>query len=360
MKVWYLEGYVGRRRNMQRIRLSSFPFQVGRQGGLDLVLDSESVSRVHAEIDAQEEVIRVRDLGSTNGTYVNRERVQDGASVHSGDIIHFGDEEFRLFADERATSFHRKVTHPAMSPLPDKLPTGTREFQELLRDGRIRAEYQPIVARADGERHGWEILGRGTHPELSESPGVLFRIAESLGLEVELSELMRRTGIEEAYRVARSATCFTNIHPAEMVDPGRLLQGVEQLCHDHESARLVVEIHEAAVADQDVLRRFNKQVHERNGLIAYDDFGRGQARLVELADVPPDYVKLDMDLIRDIDHASLPRRRMVRMLTEFARDHGILVIAEGPNSDEEVQFCEELKVDFFQSFRFGKPGPLSP
>lgn len=360
MKVWYLEGYMGRRRDMQRIRLGPFPFQVGRQAGLELVLDSASVSRVHAEIATDGESIRVRDLGSTNGTYVNRARVEEDALIQSGDIVHFGDEEFRLVADEKAAGFRHNMTQPGISALSGNLPAGVREFQELLQDGGITAEYQPIVARVGHGRHGWEILGRGTHPELSESPGELFRIAESLGLEVELSELMRRTGVEAIHRFDAAATCFTNIHPSEMTDPERLLQGLDDLYDRYRSLTLVVEIHEAAITDPDGLRRFNSRLRQRNGLVAYDDFGRGQARLVELADVPPDYVKLDVDLIRDIERASPAKKRMVRMLTEFARDHGIRVIAEGPNTDGEVQFCDELEVDFLQSYRFGKPGPLLP
>lgn len=359
MKVWYLEGYLGDRRGLQRIRLGSFPFQVGRQEGLGLVLDSASISRVHAEIDREGECMRLRDLGSTNGTFVNRERIDKGTHIRSGDIIHFGAEEFRLLADEKASGLYQKMTHPGISKLPENLPAGALELQQLLVNGHIEAQYQPIVSCSDHTRHGWEILGRGTHPELLESPGALFRIAESMDLEVELSELMRRAGVKEAHRVDPSATYFINIHPSELADPERLLRGLDLLYSDYGGITLVVEIHEAAVANRDMLQRLGEHLHGRGGMIAYDDFGRGQARLVELADSPPDYVKLDMDLIRDIDRASPARKQMVRMLTEFAHDHRILVIAEGPNSDGEVHFCEELEMDFVQSFRFGRPGSLN-
>ena len=73
----------------------------------------------------------------------------------------------------------------------------------------------------------------------------------------------------------------------------------------------------------------------RNGLnelgvgLAYDDFGAGQARLVELTEVPPDYVKFDKELVQDVHKSSAKHLNIVRMLVSFASNEGIHAIAEG-------------------------------
>ena len=71
---------------LQRVPLSPLPFRIGRQAGLELALPSYVVSKVHAEIYLQDGHLRVRDLGSRNGTFVNRKTVQD-AAVAEGDVL---------------------------------------------------------------------------------------------------------------------------------------------------------------------------------------------------------------------------------------------------------------------------------
>ena len=71
------------------------PFRIGRSLGLELTLPSQSVSKRHAEFQDEKDMLRLRDLESTNGTFVNRKRVSE-ALVREGDIIHFAGFEFRL------------------------------------------------------------------------------------------------------------------------------------------------------------------------------------------------------------------------------------------------------------------------
>ena len=80
---------------LRRVTLSTFPFRVGRQAGLELVLPSYVVSKVHAEIYQREGQLRIRDLGSRNGTFVNRKTITD-TDVAEDDVIQIGDFQFRL------------------------------------------------------------------------------------------------------------------------------------------------------------------------------------------------------------------------------------------------------------------------
>ncbi len=358
MKVWFLEGYIGARDQLQRIRLSHFPFRIGRQEGLSMVLDHNGISRLHAEIDQEGERLYVTDLNSTNGTYVNRELISGRQPIADGDILHVADKEFRLLSESKTTGYNMMLTREGILDLPEDLPKGSRELQELLMQSQVTALYQPIVDRRNHTVHAYEMLGRGDHPSLSEAPLDLFRIAESLDMEVHLSELFRHVGVELAHAGDPDGCYFTNIHPNEMRDPDRLLTYMEEIRANYPKLALVLEVHEAAVANRQVLQRVRDRLREADIGIAYDDFGTGQARLVELAEVPPDYVKLDISLMRDIDSAPPGKQQMVRMLVNYAREMNIQVIAEGINSDAEAKFCDDLKIDLLQGFRYGRPETL--
>lgn len=358
VKVWFLEGFVGSHESLSRVRVASFPFRVGRQEGLSLVLDASGISRVHAEIEQDETGLWLTDLNSTNGSYVNRQPVSGRQRLQSGDIVHFADLEFRIVSEAKTTGHNLKLTQQGILDLPENLPKGSRELQQLLIDNLVTAVYQPIVDRESHTLHAYEMLGRGRHPQLAESPMELFRIAESMGVEVHLSELMRRVGVDLAALSEQDFPFFTNIHPHEMRDAERLLGAMESIREAFPDMSLVLEMHEAAVADRAMLQHVKDRMSDADIRVAYDDFGTGQARLVELAEVPPDYVKLDISLMREIDTAPPARQQMVRMLVNYAREMDIRIIAEGINSDGEAGFCDDLKIDLLQGYRYGRPEPL--
>ena len=93
--TWVLESRLGDDGSMQRTPLQPMPFRIGRAAGIELVLPSTHVSKAHAEIYTDGLTLRVRDLGSRNGTFLNRETVTD-SPLHDGDVLHVGDYEFRV------------------------------------------------------------------------------------------------------------------------------------------------------------------------------------------------------------------------------------------------------------------------
>ncbi|MEM9302787.1 MAG: EAL domain-containing protein [Pseudomonadota bacterium] len=355
MKVWFLEGLRGPRKTLQRVRLNSWPFAIGRDPMAELTLDSPGISRLHAQFEPRGDDLVLRDLGSTNGTYLNRERLSEPAVVESGDIVHFANEEFRAMVDERSTRTDLKMTMQGVTDLPADLPGGAARFHDMLLDGLMTAAFQPIITTGDRSVHAYEMLGRGIHPELPESPAELFRIAESLEREIELSELMRQAGTDLANEFDATGRFFTNIHPSELDDPDRLIGGLATIRQRHPSLRLILEIHEASITDRDRLAQLSAQLRELDIGIAYDDFGVGQSRLMELADVPPDYVKLDAELIEHPQLASEARHKLVKMITDYAAERGIKTIAEGVRGEDEVTYSASLKFDFMQGYALGHP-----
>lgn len=355
-RTWYLEGFIGESKALRRYAATEFPFRVGRQEGLQLTLDTAGVSRNHAEIIDGGAGLRLRDLGSTNGTYINRKRIQGEQPLAEGDIVHFADQEFRLILQSTSDRNDLNQTRAGIGGLSEKLPQGAREFQQLLLNANVMAVFQPIVDR-HGNIHAYEMLGRGTHEGLPVSPGELFKLAESLELEVHLSELFRRKALETAAELNPDAKYFFNIHPREAENLDKLLGGMEKMRKQFPQLKLVLEVHEAAVTEAAMIRQIRKTLNKLDIGLAFDDFGAGQARLVEITEVPPDYVKIDMALIRDIDTATEAKRQMIKMFQSFLHQLGIQVLAEGVASEGEAKTLISLDIDLYQGFWFGRPSP---
>ena len=90
---------------------------------------------------------------------------------------------------------------------------------------------------------------------------------------------------------------------------------------------------------------------------AYDDFGAGQARLLELADVPAHFIKFDMALIRDLHKASPRKRQLVANLVQMVLAAGSVPLAEGVECEEEAQACIDMGFQLIQGYLTGRPIP---
>ena len=110
------------------------------------------------------------------------------------------------------------------------------------------------------------------------------------------------------------------------------------------------------VSDVAGMRKLRDRLHALGIGLAYDDFGAGQSRLAELAEAPPDFLKLDMKLMRGIDQAPA-RQEIVGALTEISSRLGVRVLAEGIETIEEAECCRRLGCHWAQGFLFGRPAP---
>lgn len=354
----YLEHYPEPGGPPQRIVVEPLPFRIGRSPAAHHIIYSRQVSKEHTEIYPAGRDFRIRDLGSTNGTFINGQRVND-ASLVNGDIIHVAHKELRFAYEPIDTPLERDVfiTEPAASKLPSSIIRGSQHLREMLSDHLGRTVFQPIVYLDTGKIMGYEVLGRGDHPELSTSPAELFRLAGQCNLAVELSRMFRSVSVQDASRLPVKAHVFLNLHPQEMANDALIESLATLKAAFRDDQQLVLEVHEAVVTDLRTLRRLRERLSALGIGLAYDDFGAGQSRLKELAEVPPDFIKLDMSLIRGIEHASA-RQDLVQALTRVAADLGVQTIAEGIETPEEGRRCQALGCQLGQGFLFGRPQPL--
>lgn len=354
---WFLEGFDAAHGGAFRSAVRPLPFRIGRRGGLGLTLPVPAVSQEHAEIYGDGVGLWLRDLDSTNGTFLNRRRLESPALLQHGDILHFADQEFRLLLENppiEPEELGGTIQMPALN-LPQRMGFGAREIRELIETRAFTPLYQPIVELASGRAIAHEVLCRGNHPQLPSSPGELFALASAAKLENELSRSFRIAVASSLQLRHGPGLFFFNIHPSELLEPAGLLTSVREMAQVMAPESIVIEIHEAAVPDLARLREVAEGLGTLGCALAYDDFGAGEARLLELAEIPSQYVKFDLRLVRDLDKASVRRRTMVQALVEMAHEMGIRTLAEGLEREEEAQAAREVGFELGQGYHFGRP-----
>jgi EAL domain-containing protein (putative c-di-GMP-specific phosphodiesterase class I) len=345
-----------------RVPIEATPFRIGRGLGVDLVLHSPRISKHHCQIERRDDgVLVLRDLGSRNGTFLNGERVVGSRSLQEGDVLHIAHLELRYVKIMgKGNTFAADERTEAGAPTDDGVLAfyqATKDLFRILDGPAVRAVFQPIVTLQNERIVGYEALGRHTLPSLSFEVAELFRVAHERGKAEELASLMRTAALDEAPRLPDGdAHLFMNVHPAEMVQETYLreLERSRQALGD--SRVLVAEIHESAVADPATMRDLKARLKERGVELAYDDFGVGQSRLMEIAEAPPDYVKLDIALVHHIEQSDR-RQELVAALVKVMQEAGIAVVAEGIETARERDTCRALGCDLGQGFFFRHPLP---
>jgi len=367
MSTWYLEGNFGTDKVISKQALRDFPQTIGRNTDLAYAVQSPGVSKHHARLEERDGALWIVDLQSTNGTYVNRQLLDDTTCLYHGDVIHLGEAEFRVIDQGHLDSSLGLEEAPkndatvllSLAELSEHFPSGVHELEELIATKAVAMEFQPIVQGPNLETVGYEILGRGNFPNLARSPYELFKIAESTGLEVELSDLMRNTGVDIAVEYDLQGDIFVNTHPHEMKNPDQLLASLHQLRQRHPDLPLVFEVHEECVMDVDSLRAFKNELKRMSIRFAFDDFGVGQFRLMELTEAKPDIIKFDKILIAGIDKADEGRINLLRHLKQIASELSIQTLAECVENEAEYLVCKDLGFDLYQGYFFARPAPAS-
>jgi EAL domain-containing protein (putative c-di-GMP-specific phosphodiesterase class I) len=363
-KAWFLEGVASDGSRLTH-PLHTLPFRVGRDPANELSVDARGLSRQHAEFLAgpNGELV-LRDLDSTNGTYVNRERIKLPRALSENDVVHFGNAEFRLGL-ETATRMarapeddQRTMIVPAGNTLSQHFVQHEKEFLELLGGKGLTTAVQPIVDARTGALFAYELLGRSTHPGLPASPMHLFNLAALLGREAELSAAFRTHGIAAVAPRLQGTRLFVNSHPSETFADS-FFELLKALRGGPDAPKLVVEVHETAVMEVERMRELAARLDTIGVEFAYDDFGAGQARLNELGDVPPHFVKFDMGLLQGLHEASERKQKMVRDLVKLVLDLGSVPLAEGIELEAEAELCRSMGFQLIQGYLTGRPVPAN-
>jgi len=356
---WFEYYQVGSSRPIKQA-IGEFPYVMGRDESADFCVESSRVSRKHVMIDRQDEGFVLRDLESTNGTYVNGTRVTQTV-LQDGDVVVLADFEFTFFSGQpvRATAT-QVMTQPVAERVTDAhdLVIQVRRLHERLTHRSIGSAFQPIVRLESGEVYGFEAI-RATLDLPGES-----QQAESLidGTECRLTERMnqqhRLCAAEQAALFEDNVHLFFGLKVAEVsanFAPESLDRLVDVVAGRHQ---LVAEIPDTAVCDIPYFRQFIADLRQRGIEIAYGGFCTGPSQMAEWRSMAPDYLKLAPAVVRGIRRAS-GGWRMIQSLMDAARDLGCTIVAVGVDNESDAQCLRELGCAYAQGDYFGRPEPIT-
>jgi EAL domain-containing protein (putative c-di-GMP-specific phosphodiesterase class I) len=218
--------------------------------------------------------------------------------------------------------------------------------------GTVSVAYQPIFNALDQTLFAYEALMRSNEAELPDPQSVL-KAAERVDRLQELGSTMRGLA---ANGLAENAdtTLFVNLHPKDLTDEN-LYSPTAPLTLS--ASRVVLEITERASLEH--IRDLRERVARLRALgfrIALDDLGAGYAGLTSFTQLEPEFVKLDMELIRDI-HKQEIKRKIVRSMVELCHDMGKLIVAEGVETPDERNVLVDLECDLLQGYLLARPSP---
>jgi len=232
-----------------------------------------------------------------------------------------------------------------------------------MENGSYESWYQPIVSAGDSTRiEAHEALFRMRDEAGSIiPPNLLFRMAETSALLFSLDLVARRSAVETASLGGLGGKIFINFNPSSIYDPAYCLRTTAAAINELglKADDIVFEITETyRVTDKAHLKGILAFYRNAGFRVALDDIGSGWSGLSMLHDFAPDYVKIDMDLVRDV-HENRMKQTIVRHLIEIAKSNGIITIAEGIECEDEAQWLRSAGADLLQGFFFGKPAPLT-
>lgn len=234
----------------------------------------------------------------------------------------------------------------------DGLPCGDCGNDERL-PFKFSYAFQPIIDLRKREIFAHEALVRGPNGESAQS--VLSQITESN--RYRFDQACRVKAIKTAAQLKMSTTLSINFLPNAIYRPEVCIRTTLESARTHGFPinRIMFETFEGEhISDGKWLAEVFREYQRIGFLTAIDDFGAGYAGLDLLAEFQPDFIKLDIGMLRNIDKRR-PNQAIVRGVTRICEELGIGIIAEGIETTEECNFLEDLGVHLMQGFLFSEP-----
>lgn len=251
-------------------------------------------------------------------------------------------------------------------PVPGRLGTMlVREELEVeyklhtaLENGGLQLHYQPIV-RLDGSVQAVEALMRCTADGENISPIKFIPIAEKTGLIVRLGEWSVLQGARHARHMSDrgfDTKVAINVSRSQLLEP-KFSQALHAalICADVRPELIELELTESLFMDiSDTVQSNLKHARQLGVGLAIDDFGTGYSCLANLKDIPATKLKLDRAFVLVLPE-DRRARSVVRAMAQLGKELGMIVVAEGAETLQQVDALMEAGVDCFQGYYFARP-----
>jgi EAL domain-containing protein (putative c-di-GMP-specific phosphodiesterase class I) len=213
--------------------------------------------------------------------------------------------------------------------------------------------FQPIVSVKSKSVFAHEALARG--PEGQPASSVLGQV--TWANRHRFDQECRIRAIESATSLGMRESLSINFIPNAVANPRACIQRTLRAASDcgFDLSRLIFEVTESEkVVDAETLVRIFREYRKLGIKTAIDDFGAGYAGLNLLARFQPDIVKIDIDLVRDVD-ANKTKQIIVENIVSLCEKLGIVPLAEGVETFDERDFLSSVGIDLMQGFLFARP-----
>jgi len=235
------------------------------------------------------------------------------------------------------------------------------DLTQALDRQQLQVYYQPIVDMRTGQVVECEALARWFHPELGEiSPDDFIPLAEDVGLINQLGEFITQTALANIKSINRELNLDIGLALNKSYreffssNEGEKLAWLEQLLQQKDGPRVILEITESMLMEDDTIYSILDHLRQAGVKIAIDDFGTGYSSLSYLRRFPVDLLKIDRSFIRDID-TDREDLTLVEAILAMAKNLGLKVIAEGVESVEQMHLLESRHCDYAQGYYYGQP-----
>lgn len=232
-----------------------------------------------------------------------------------------------------------------------------KELEDILNNKSISTVYQPIVSLLDGEIIGYEALSRGPVDSPLQNPDQLFNAAQIHNKTWELEQLCRIKAIERGANIEKNKYLFINVDPYIFKDEKFKKGFTKEFLAKHNMSpdSIIFEITEkTCIEDYKSFKQALCNYVEQGYKIAIDDTGSGYSGLKMLSETKPHYIKIDMDLIRNVNADSF-KQSLLECFVKLSEATNMKLIAEGIETEEELKTLIKLGVYAGQGFFLSRP-----
>ncbi len=274
----------------------------------------------------------------------------EGLKVGADDYVTKSSNTDELFARVEAVIRRKEISDGAKS----ERASFIKELRSIIEKEDITVLCQPIYDLKKDAPIGHEILMRGPEGSRLHSAPALFSIAVQCGMLLDLEYMVRRVTLSKSLYRSGDGLLFINNNPAFIYSRGF---AKEVLPIYDRPDRIVFEVTEdTEIADFDAFSKTIRDIKERGFKIALDDVGSGFSSLNSIAELDPDYAKMDMRLVQGVDN-NAKKRSLIKTIAAMCAATSITTIAEGVETAEELRTLKEMGVDCAQGYFLGRPTP---
>ncbi len=251
----------------------------------------------------------------------------------------------------RAPASARSSPRPTPPPA-NRSTAAPANIHDVISHRQLFVVYQPIVHLLTGKPFAYEALVRSRVPAFPNPPSII-----SAAIEEKVAGRLGRVIRELAADGCPDAPLFVNIHPSELDDAWLVRPDDPIFSHEH---AVYIEITESVPLTHfrfchGVLR----EIRHRGAMLAVDDLGAGYSNLKYIADLNPEIVKLDRDLVAGL-RASTRLHKLVKSIVRLCNEMGAAVVCEGIETYEEFAAARDAGAQFGQGYYFARPATPRP